>query len=135
VLREDDAAPTQPETHYRGTGVWPAVVAGLVLAGAVVIFVAQNTHAIALHFLWLDFRTAPAVLVLATALIAVVAAVVVGAWLRRRRRRVLQQREELEHLRREPPISAVRSAPAGAHDVTPNAPAAPADDEEHVRPQ
>src|SRR3954467_114664 len=121
MLRDDDTALTKPETHYRGTGVWPAVVAGLVVAAAVVIFVAQNTTATSLEFLWFDFRTsppvlvlatatppvAPAMLVLATALMAVAAAIVVGAWLRARRRRTLRQQEELDHLRRVPPISAV----------------------------
>jgi uncharacterized integral membrane protein len=128
MLRDDDVAASQPETHYRGTGVWPAVVIGLVLAAALVIFVAQNTHVVALDFLWFDFRTSPAVLVLATGLIAVVGAVVAGAWLRVRRRRHLQQREELERLRREPPISAVRS-------TTVDETAVPADHEEPARPQ
>ena len=86
--------------HYRSTGVWPAVVTGLLLAAAGVIFVAQNTHTIALEFLWINFRTSPAVLVLATAFISVAGAVVVGAAVRRRRRRLLEEREELERLRR-----------------------------------
>ena len=94
---------TEPRGHaqprYEGTGIIPAVVAGLVLATAAVIFVAQNTHTIALHFLWVDFRTSPAVLVLATALLAVAASVIAGAVIRRRRRRLLQERQELEHLR------------------------------------
>lgn len=128
MLRDDDVAASDPETHYRGTGVWPAVVIGLVLAAALVIFIAQNTHVIALDFLWFDFRTSPAVLVLATGLIAVVGAVVAGAWLRVRRRRHLQQREELERLRREPPISAVRSTTVDETTV-------PADHEEPSRPQ
>jgi uncharacterized integral membrane protein len=132
MLRREPDTDVQPETRYRGTGIWPAVVVGLVLATAVVIFVAQNTHAISLDYLWFDFRTSPAVLVLVTALIAVVAAVVVGALLRARRRRVLQQRDELERLRREPPISAVRSAPV---DGAGAASAVPADDEEPARPQ
>jgi uncharacterized integral membrane protein len=105
--------------------VWPAVVAGLVLAAAIVIFVAQNTHAISLDFLWLHFRTSPAVLVLVTALVAVALSIAVGAWLRARRRRVLHEREELERLRREPPISAARAGTSSA----------PVDDQEHARPQ
>jgi uncharacterized integral membrane protein len=138
MLRDDDLAASRPETHYRGTGVWPAVVIGLVLAAAVVIFVAQNTHVVALDFLWFDFRTSPAVLVLATGLIAVVGAVVAGAWLRVRRRRHLQQREELERLRREPPISAVRSTPdeqATSTATTRTASADASSDHEDARPQ
>jgi uncharacterized integral membrane protein len=87
------------DTHYESTGVWPAVVTGLLLGGAVVIFVIQNGHRIALEFLWFDFSTSPAALVLATAFFAVLASVVVGAAVRRRRRRTLQEREELERLR------------------------------------
>jgi uncharacterized integral membrane protein len=74
-------------------------VIGLVLATAVVLFVAQNTTAVPLEFLWTDFHTSPAVLVLVTGLLAVVASVVVGAWVRHRRRRQLAEREELAHLR------------------------------------
>jgi uncharacterized integral membrane protein len=96
--------PTAPgaasgEPRYEGTGILPAVVAGLVLGAAAVIFVAQNTKTVALHFLWLDFRTSPAVLVLATALLVVAASVIAGAMIRRRRRRLLQERQELERLR------------------------------------
>jgi uncharacterized integral membrane protein len=139
MLRHDDTGTSAPETHYRGTGVWPAVVIALVLAAALVIFVAQNTHVVALDFLWFDFRTSPAVLVLATGLIAVVGAVVAGAWLRVRRRRHLQQREELERLRREPPVSAVRSTPTDTATATATRPTASADastdHEEPARPQ
>src|SRR4051794_35757417 len=92
------ASPVATKKTYAGTGVWPPVVAGLILATAVVIFVAQNAHAVPLHFLWLDFRTSPAVLVLATAVIAVAGAVIAGALWRRRRRQILSQREELEAL-------------------------------------
>jgi uncharacterized integral membrane protein len=103
-------APTT--TKYTGTGVWPAVVIGLLLAVALVIFVAQNGHAIALEWLWLDFRISPAALVLVTAIAAVAADELVGAAWRRRRRRILSEREELEHLRRHasPPASSTPTA-------------------------
>src|SRR5262249_4899337 len=85
--------------EYRGMGVWPTVVAGLVVALAFVLFIAQNGHRISLRFLWLHFGTSPAVLVLVTALVAVVAAVVIGALWRHRRRQVLSERAELTELR------------------------------------
>jgi hypothetical protein len=112
------------QPHYEGTGIIPAVVAGLVLGTAAVIFVAQNTHTIALHFLWADFRTSPAVLVLATALLAVAASVIAGALIRRRRRRLLQERQELEHLRNvvdvtEPPPPENTSDPASEPEGEP----------------
>jgi uncharacterized integral membrane protein len=117
-------APTgDAQPRYEGTGIIPAVVAGLVLGTAVVVFVAQNTHTVALHFLWVDFRTSPAVLVLATALLAVAVSVIAGALIRRRRRRVLQERQELEHLRRvvdvnepEPPTEAPSTGSTASTD-------------------
>jgi uncharacterized integral membrane protein len=92
------AAPVERKT-YQGTGVWPVVVVGLLLAAAVVIFIAQNAHAVAMKFLWVHFRTSPAVLMLATAVIAIGASAIAGAVWRRRRRRILSEREELEALR------------------------------------
>ena len=106
MMRSDD----KPK-HYVGTGVWPAVVTALVLATATVIFVAQNAHNVDLHFLWVDFRTSPAVLVLVTALLSVVASVVVGAAWRVQRRRRLTEREELERLRRATSESPVTTTP------------------------
>src|SRR4051812_32644306 len=97
--RASASAPVATKKTYAGTGIWPVVVAGLVITTAVVIFVAQNAHAVRLHFLWVDFRASPAVLVLATAVIAVAGAVTAGAVWRRRRRRILSEREELEALR------------------------------------
>jgi uncharacterized integral membrane protein len=86
-------------TNYASTGIWPAVVTGILLAVAVVVFVAQNAHQVALEFLWVDFRTSPGVLVLATAVLAVAATEIVGAAVRHRRRRQLAEREELQRLR------------------------------------
>jgi uncharacterized integral membrane protein len=87
------------ETHYQSTGVWPAVVGSLVIAAIVVIFVAQNTHRVLMHFLWANFRMSPGVLVLATGLVAVAASTAAGAAWRARRRQVLAEREELVRLR------------------------------------
>jgi uncharacterized integral membrane protein len=95
-----DAGTASTTRNYNGTGVWPAVILGLVLAVALVVFVAQNGHAVRMHWLWLHFRTSPAVLVLVTAVAAIAAAIVVGALWRHGRRRILNEREELAHLRR-----------------------------------
>src|SRR5689334_15362030 len=107
--RETSAANagTPDASRYKGTGVWPQVVAGIVLAVAIVIFIAQNTHAIHMKFLWVHFRTSPAVLTLGTAVATLIVAVALGAALRRRRRRVLTEREELARLRSEAPGHAV----------------------------
>jgi len=98
MRRKDKAAGTAPQ-RYESTGIWPAVVTGLVLGAAAVIFVAQNTHTLALEFIWLDFRTTPGVLALATALLSVTGAVIVGAAFRWRRRHALREHAELRDLR------------------------------------
>jgi uncharacterized integral membrane protein len=91
--------PPQPRVERTGTGIMPAVIGSLVAAAALIAFVAQNTDKVALHWLWFDFRTTPAVLVLAALFVGVVAAVVAGAIVRRYRRIRLNEREELERLR------------------------------------
>ena len=95
------ATPAEPpaRTVRTGTGIMPAVVTGIVLAAAVLAFVAQNTKRIALEWLWLDFHTTPGVLVLVALFLGVVAAVIVGAIVRRNRRIRLNEREELAQLR------------------------------------
>src|SRR5690242_17041602 len=93
-----ETAATPHATGYKGTGLWPPVIAGIVLAVAIVVFIAQNTHVIHMQFLWVHFRTSPAVLTLATAVATLVIAVALGAALRRGRRRVLTEREELTRL-------------------------------------
>jgi uncharacterized integral membrane protein len=79
----------------------PAVVGGIIVAAAIIAFVAQNTDKIRLHFLWIDFHTTPSVLVLAALFVGVVAAVIAGAVVRRARRIRLNEREELQRLRAE----------------------------------
>lgn len=93
------APPPQPRVERTGTGVMPAVVIGIVLAAAVIAFIAQNTKRVDLKWLWIDFRTTPGVLALIALFLGVVAAVVIGAAIRRNRRTRLNEREELERLR------------------------------------
>jgi uncharacterized integral membrane protein len=93
------APPPQPRVERTGTGVMPAVVAGIVLAAAVIAFIAQNTKRVDLKWLWIDFRTTPGVLALIALFVGVVAAVLIGAAIRRNRRTRLNEREELARLR------------------------------------
>jgi uncharacterized integral membrane protein len=114
------SGPDGRPTRYQSTGVWPAVIVGLVLALAIVIFVAQNLHAVRLRFLWFHFRTPPAVLVLATGLLAVATSVALGAAVRAWRRRILRDREELERLRgTSTPATPPRAAPAPSQPAEP----------------
>jgi hypothetical protein len=77
----------------------PAVVAGLVLAAAIIAFVAQNTQRIALEWLWFDFDTTPGTLLLIACFLGVAASVIIGTIVRRNRRIRLNEREELARLR------------------------------------
>lgn len=89
-----------PERRVRtGTGLMPAVITSLVVAVAVVVFVAQNGHSVAVEWLWMDFDTSPAVLVLGAVLLGILVDEVVGLLVRRARRRRINEREELERLR------------------------------------
>jgi uncharacterized integral membrane protein len=121
MARKSKRAPATGDKapQYVGTGVWPAVVASLVVGLAVIIFVAQNAHATPLEFLWFDFRTSPAVLVLATAFLSIAGAVTVGAAVRVRRRRILKERQELARLRQ------VASEPPSTTGPTPPPPEPP----------
>ena len=93
------ATAAAPRKVRIGTGIMPAVVAGIVLAALVLAFVAQNTTRVELEWLWFDFRTSPGVLVLVALFLGVVASVIVGAIVRRNRRIRLNEREELARLR------------------------------------
>ena len=91
------AAP--PRVDRIGTGVMPAVVIGLVLAAAVLAFVAQNTDQIELTWLLFDFDTTPGVVMLVSLFLGVLASVIVGVIVRRNRRIRLNEKEELARLR------------------------------------
>lgn len=94
-----EPAPPPHERVYRGTGVYAAVVAGILLATAIIVFVAQNTAGVDITWIVWDATVALAALVLAAMLLGVVLAVVVGSVWRRRQRRMRTEREELERLR------------------------------------
>ena len=83
----------------------PAVVSGLVLAAAVLAFVAQNTDQIELNWLVFDFDTTPGVVMLVSLFLGVLASVIIGVIVRRNRRIRLDEKEELARLRAEAPES------------------------------
>jgi uncharacterized integral membrane protein len=116
VVAKPDGAPPDRATQdptiqpvYRGSGLVWSLVGGLVAAAVILIFIAQNTHRVALEFLWYDFTTPLAVVVLAVALLAVVADEVAGVMYRNQRRQLLTEREELQRLRKRQR----RTAPTG----------------------
>ena len=92
---EDDVA----KTRFVGTGFYWPVVAGMLLAAAVVVLVFQNTESVRLEWLWLAVEAPLVVIVLVTILATGLFTEIFGwAW-RRRRRRALSDREELRRLR------------------------------------
>jgi uncharacterized integral membrane protein len=89
----------EPLREYRGTGIYAAVVVGLLLALAVVILAAQNVDTVTLKWLAWDIDVSLTALILASLLVGAATAVIGGLFWRRRRRRVLTEREELRGLR------------------------------------
>jgi uncharacterized integral membrane protein len=83
----------------RGVGVWWTFAGALVLLAALIVAVAQNSQRVRLHYLAWDARVSLIVVVLTTALAAVLIDEVGGLIWRRRRRAKNGDRSELEHLR------------------------------------
>jgi len=88
-----------------GLGLWWTFSVGLVLGGALIVAIVQNSHHVRLHYLVWHLNVSLIVVVLTTALIALSLDEVGGLIWRRRRRSLLQRRQELEQLRTtQPPV-------------------------------
>jgi uncharacterized integral membrane protein len=86
-----------------GLGLWWTFAVGLVLGGALIVAIVQNSHHVRLHYLVWHLNVSLIVVVLTTALISLSLDEVGGLIWRRRRRSLLQRRQELEQLRTTPP--------------------------------
>lgn len=77
---------------------WGGVITtlGLIL---VVVFAVQNTGSVEVRFLWVDGQFPLAMVILITALVAVIFTAVGGALYRRRRLRRRMEKEQLRQLR------------------------------------
>lgn len=84
---------------FVGTGFYWPVLVGVLLTLAILALILQNTQRVVVEWLWLDVEVPLVVLLLVTALVAVVLTELVGWIWRRRRRRALRDREELKRLR------------------------------------
>lgn len=92
-----DADPGPPG----GDGIpWGGILGtlGVVL---LVIFAVQNTEAVSIDFLWMSGEFPLSIVILVTAVSAVVVALLSGAYLRRRRRARRAEKHELRQLRDE----------------------------------
>jgi uncharacterized integral membrane protein len=88
--------------EFRGTGVHWSLVAGLVLAVAILIGIIQNSQQVELRYLVWSGHVPLLVILLATVVLVVALDEVLGLVWRWRRRRLLTQREQLLALRAQP---------------------------------
>ena len=88
--------------EFRGTGLHWSLIAGLVLAVAILIGIVQNSQQVELRYLAWSGHVPLFVILLATVVLVVALDEVVGLVWRWRRRRHLTQREEMLELRAQP---------------------------------
>lgn len=97
----EPVAVPEPEQRrvFAGTGISWAFVFGVLLAVAVIVLAVQNTDTVPIKLYFWE-TTAPLIIVmLVTALAAILIDELIGMIIRRRKRKVLADREELKHLR------------------------------------
>ena len=92
--------------RWRGTGIYWGLIAGLVIAAAVVIGITQNSQRVDVKYLVWKGHAPLAVVLLATVVVTVALTAVAGVLWRRARRHQLTQRDELKNLRAAQPPSA-----------------------------
>lgn len=91
----------EPEQHrvFAGTGISWAFIVGVLLTVAVIVLAVQNTDAVPVKLYFWE-TTAPLIIVmLVSALAAILIDELIGMIIRRRKRKVLGEREELKRLR------------------------------------
>ncbi len=92
---------TPPHRRGRGPGFAFAFLGAVLFAVALIALVWQNQAPVPLEWLWVETEVPLFVIVLATALIAILLDELVGLVWRARRRRRLSEKEELKKLRAE----------------------------------
>lgn len=91
----------EPEQHrvFAGTGISWAFILGVILTVAIIVLAVQNTDTVPVNLYFWE-TTAPLIIVmLVTALAAILIDEMIGLVIRRRKRKVLAEREELKQLR------------------------------------
>ncbi len=82
-----------------GLGWWWTFAAALILAGVVIVAIAQNSHTVRVHYIVWQSNVSLVVVVLTTALVTILLDQAGGLIWRRRRRARLSRRDELADLR------------------------------------
>lgn len=131
----------RPRVLVRGTGLLWGFVLAVPLAAALIVFIAQNTQQVSVHWTVWRVDTSLAVVVLVTILAAVLLAEIVGVVWRLRRRRLLTRHETLnarlaqraEEPETTPPPAPATGAPGG--ETAEPEPAAPEQASEPVPPE
>jgi uncharacterized integral membrane protein len=96
----DQPTEAPPPQADRDSGLSWGLAVFLLASLVFVTFVVQNSEAVAVTFLNFEGRFSLSVILVVTALVAVVADEVFGVMRRRRRRRLKEDREELARFRR-----------------------------------
>jgi uncharacterized integral membrane protein len=91
----------QRSGSLRGLGLWWTFAAALVLGVAIIIAIAQNSRSVRVHYIVWDSSVSLIVVVLATALAAILLDQAGGLIWRRRRRARIARHHELQQLRAE----------------------------------
>lgn len=100
-------APGRRERVFAGTGVPWGLVALVIVAAALILFVVQNTESVRAEWAMWEFETSLAAVVLVAMVAAVLLTSLVGLVWRRSRRRILTERERARRLEEE--VSSLRA--------------------------
>jgi len=113
----------RPAGTLRGLGFWWTFAAALVVAGALILAIAQNGREVRVHYIVWQASAPLIVVILTTALVVLLLDEAGGLVWRRRRRATLGRRSELARLRRERPDQREQEpeVPASAAESSPQA--------------
>ncbi len=91
----------EPEQHriFAGTGISWAFVFGVILTVAIIILAVQNTDPVPVTLYFWETEAPLIIVMLVTALVAILIDEMIGLVIRRRKRRIMAEREELRRLR------------------------------------
>lgn len=101
LVKAEPVTIPEPEQHrvFAGTGISWAFILGVILTVAIIVLAVQNTDTVPVNLFFWE-TTAPLIIVmLVTALAAILIDEMIGLVIRRRKRKVLAEREELKQLR------------------------------------